>query len=127
MIPAPRAVRLWTRAHGAVRDRPPLGLAGWSPDADAMAVLLEGSSASLDDAGLLAAQIPAAGTLAPSTLVLVLGTAALRGGTWRRLLGPRRVKIGRAPRCEALLARGYVDIGAAIDSAGSDLVWGHAP
>jgi hypothetical protein len=104
-----------------------LGLTGWSPDAEAIVVLLEGSRAALSDASLLTPQIPGARTLAPSTPVIVLGSAARNGGVWRRLLAPRRLKIARAPRCGALLALGYVDIGAAIDSSGSDLVWGHAP
>ncbi len=127
MTPAPNAARLWTRAQGAVREQPPLGLPGWSPDAEAIVVLLDGSRAALDDAVLLTPQIPAAWTCAPSTLVIVLGSAARSGGVWRWLLAPRRVKVARAPRCGALLALGYVDIGAAIDSTGSDLVWGHAP
>jgi hypothetical protein len=36
--------------------------------------------------------------------------------------------VGRAERCSALLARGYVRIGAGVDpKTRNDLAWGHAP
>jgi hypothetical protein len=128
MTPAPPAIRLRTQARDPAQERPPLGIAAWSTDASAIAVLLEGSLADLGQAAIVAGQIPPARTLAPSTPVLVLGTAARRSALWRRLMKPRAVKLERAPRCAALLALGYVDIGAAFDpTTKADIVWGYAP
>lgn len=130
MTPFPSAARLWGPEWGATRplprERPPLGIAAWSQDADAVAVWLEGSAADLSQPEFVAAQIPAAASLAPSTLVVVLGTAAPPVSRWRRLLSPRRIKLDRAARCTALLALGYVDIRAQAD-AGTDVVWAYAP
>jgi hypothetical protein len=35
--------------------------------------------------------------------------------------------VSRVERCSALVARGYVDVGAAEDELGADLAWGRAP
>jgi hypothetical protein len=130
MTTFPRAIRLWGSAWGTTRalprERPPLGIGSWSQDADAVAVWLEGSAAELAQAEFVAAQIPAAGSFAEPTLVVVLGTAAPELSRWRRLLSPRRLKLERAARCAALLALGYVDIQAQTD-AGSDVVWAYSP
>ena len=93
-----------------------------------MAVLLDANDADLDEASAVVEQIPRADTLPPGTPVLVLGTAARAGSWWRRLLGGRRVLVARAPRCGALVARGYVDVGASADAAsGDDITWGWSP
>ena len=130
MTSFPTAIRLWGPAWGSARalprERPPLGIAGWSQDADALAVWLEGAAPELSQPEFVAGQIPPAASLAPSTLVVVLGTAAPPVSRWRRLLSPRRIKIERASRCNALLALGYVDIRAQAD-AGTDVVWAYTP
>jgi hypothetical protein len=117
--PRPGALRLVTRAQGAKPPRPPLGLAAWSPTADAIAVLLDASDDATAIAGI-AAQLPDGASLPPGTPVFVLGKAADLRPFWR--VFARDVSIPRAARCTALLARGYVDIG-----ADADLAWGHAP
>jgi hypothetical protein len=130
MTPLPQAIRLWGASWGTTRalprDRPPLGIAAWSQDADAVAVWLEGSAAELSQAAAVAAQIPPAASLAAATLVVILGTAAPSLSPWRRLLSPRRTKLERAPRCDALLALGYVEIQGQIDTQG-DAVWAYTP
>ncbi len=128
MMTAPRAIRLWTSARDPAPPKAPFGLASWSDDAEAIAVLLEGSTATLDDTGAVAAQIPNARTRPHASAVVVLGTAAASGSRLRRFLLPTAsVRVARAPRCSALLARGYVDIGAGTDDhSGADLVWGFA-
>src|SRR5260370_31217400 len=126
MAPRPDAIRLWTLATHAMPPDPPLGVRTWSREAAALAVLLDASAGDLANVAVVAAQIPSADTLPLTTPVVVLGEAARSDGGWNRLFfGLRRRKIARGPRCGALLARGYVDIGAALDPAtGSDVVWG---
>ena len=61
-------------------------------------------------------------------LGVILGTAARRGPLWRRLLGGRGIAVTRATRCTALIARGYIDVGAAADEpTGTDIAWGWVP
>jgi hypothetical protein len=117
--PRPGALRLHTRAEGAKPPRPPLGLAAWSPTADAIAVLLDAGDDATAIAGIVA-QLPDGASLPPGTPVLVLAKAADLRPFWR--VFARDVTIPRAARCSALLARGYVDIGADVD-----LAWGYAP
>jgi hypothetical protein len=75
------------------------------------------------------ATLPAPASLAPGTLVLVPGELADSQGLARRVLAVfgRTTRVPRARRCSALLARGYVDVGAALDDAGVDIAWGYAP
>ncbi len=123
--PRPDAIRLWTRATLATPPSPPLGLRNWSPEAAALAVLLDASGGDLVNLAVVAAQIPSAETLVSATPVMVLGEAVDRRRAWGRLFGLGRSKVARVLRCGALLVRGYVDIGAALDPAtGSDIVWG---
>jgi hypothetical protein len=126
MAPRPDAIRLWTLATHVTPPHPPLGLRTWSGEAAALAVLLVASAGDLANVAVVAAQIPSAETLLLSTPVVVLGEVARTSGSWNRLFfGLRKRSVARAPRCGALLARGYVDIGAALDPAtGSDVVWG---
>src|ERR1700690_413418 len=120
--PRTTALRLITCAPGARKPAPPLGLRSWSPDADAIAVLIDAAELDVDDPTQVAAQIPHATELPEATLVFVLGTAA-RGGGVIGWLG-RAVRIPRATRCTALVARGYVGVSAGTDDAGADLAWG---
>ncbi len=124
-MPRPEAMRLITRARRHPRGLLPFGLRAWSVDADAIAVLLETAQPDLDAAAVLE-QVPAARSLAPATPVFVLGRAARSGSpTWFSWVRSGALNVPRAPRCDALLMRGYVGLGAGIDeSSGADLVWG---
>ena len=88
----------------------------------AVTVRLDATAADVEEAGAVAGQIPHASTVSPGTRVVVLATASRQGGVLRRLFGPRRVPVPRSTGCTALLARGYVAIGADDDGA-----WGTAP
>jgi hypothetical protein len=121
--PRPTALRLVTRAPDARLPAPPLGLRSWSPDADAVAVLLDGADFEIDDPAAVAAQIPRATDLPIATLVFVLGAATRGRGVIRWL--DRTLRVPRAARCTALVARGYVSVAAGTDEAsGADLAWG---
>ncbi len=124
---APSELRLVTQIRGKA-PRPPFGLKAWSASGDAFAVLLSRAIAGGEEMGAseVAAQLPAASSLPARTPVWVLGTAAGDGAMWR-LFG-RGSAVSRAARCSALVARGYVDVGAGVDAAsGADLAWGRAP
>lgn len=74
--------------------------------------------------------LPAPSSLEPGTLVLVPGqsTSHARSLVKSVLAVFGRTKtVPRALRCSALLARGYVDVGAAEDDAHVDLAWGRVP
>jgi endonuclease V-like protein UPF0215 family len=72
--------------------------------------------------------LPDPSSLEPGTLVLLPGQSASRSLARSVLAVFGRTKtVPRALRCSALLARGYVDIGAAEDDARVDLAWGRAP
>jgi hypothetical protein len=125
MIP-PRAtaLRLVTRVRIKRAPPPPLGLRTWSIDADAVAVLLDASSLDADDPLQIAGQIPRAADLAPATPVFVLGRA-VRSNGMLRWIGRQTIAVPRAARCTALVARGYVGVGASIDDAShTDIAWG---
>jgi hypothetical protein len=126
--PRPDALSLVTCARGVKPPAPPFGLRMWSSDASATAVLLDASEADLEDIEALVAQIPHWTTRVPGTPVVVLGTAVRRASWWRRIAGSGTTRVARAPRCSALIACGYVDVGAGRDDAsGADLAWGWAP
>jgi len=93
-----------------------------APDRDPITVRLDTTEADVNEPGAVAAQIPLASTVLPGTRVVVLATATRRGGVLRRLLGPRREPVPRSTGCTALLARGYVRIGADAEAS-----WGYAP
>ncbi len=124
-LPAPLALRLLSRG-GASRVKPPLGLARWDDAAPDLALLLDrpkhGGAPTLDE---IAGETPLPGTLPPGTLVLILGEVAPKDALIGRWLGPR-VRVPRHLRGSALLARGYVRLGAGIDASGNDLAWGYA-
>ncbi len=118
------SIRLSTRLTGArspAAPPPPLGISAWSVDGNAIAVLLDATGSDLSTVESVAAQLSDAAALPPGTLVLVLGAAARALPAWRRLLGSQAVPVARALRCSALLARGYVNVGA---HATDDLTWG---
>ena len=122
--PRPSAMRLYTRKRGARIPAPPLGLTAWSADATAVAILLDASDTDVDDPEQIAEQLPNAAELPPATPVFVLGSAARARGILR-WIGMRTIPVARAARCTALVARGYVGIGAGVDRAtGDDLAWG---
>lgn len=115
-------------------SRPPAGrprIAARLPSAEARALaktvpLGESEAASV---ATIMATLPDPTTLAPGTLVLVPGEAASPRSLARSVLAVfgRSKAITRARRCTALVARGYVDVGAAEDDARVDLAWGYAP
>jgi hypothetical protein len=125
--PRPAALRLCTRAASGRPPRPPLGLASWTGDAPAIAVLLDVDELDGDDArnaGALFDQVPRAVDLPPATPVFVFGEARRRSGLLPRLW-TRTATVSRATRCTVLVARGYVSVGAGVDAAtGADLAWG---
>jgi hypothetical protein len=126
MILHPPALRLVTQARRIPARAIPFGLRAWSPEAQAIAILLEAAGDDLDHLAV-AAQVPPSGSLAPATPVFLLGRAARAASrtSWFRRLRSGAVTVGRAPRCGALLMRGYVALGAGVDEAsGADLVWG---
>jgi hypothetical protein len=126
MILRPPALRLVTRAPRVPARAIPFGLRAWSSEAQAIAIWLEATGDDLDHVAV-AAQIPPSGSLAPATPVFVLGSAtrALSHTSWFRWLRSGAVTVGRAPRCGALLMRGYVGLAAGVDeTSGADLVWG---
>ena len=123
MPPRPKALRLVSSALGVRAAAPPFGLRAWSSEAEAIAVLIDAEGVDANDPAAVAAQIPHAIELPECTLVCVLGTAARGRGVIRCVR--RAVQIPRSARCTALVARGYVGVGAGIDDAGSnDLAWG---
>jgi hypothetical protein len=126
--PALPALRLVTTAQGARPPKPPLGLRAFTeaPDA-ALAVLLdlEDGPPARAQVDLVAAQLPAPEDLPEGRVVLVLGERAAGASLLGRLLR-RDVGIPRAVRSTALLARGYVELGAGTDATGRELVWGKA-
>jgi hypothetical protein len=123
--PRPGALRLVTRARAGKLPKPPLGLRAWSPDAEAFALLLDEQTGDPRSLAGVVAQLPGASSLSPGTFVVILGTAANERPFWR--LFTRGAVVARATRCSALVARGYVDVGAGLDEAGADLTWGAAP
>lgn len=76
------------------------------------------------------ASLPEPRTLDPRTLVLVFAEVSAPRSFAQSLLAffGRGKTAPRAFRCSALVARGYVDVGASdVDDESLDLVWGYAP
>lgn len=74
--------------------------------------------------------LPEPTTLAPGGLVLVPAEVVPRTKSLARSVLSAFVKpkaASRAHRCSALVARGYIAVGAAHDEQGADLAWGYAP
>lgn len=82
------------------------------------------------DIASIARALPDPSTLEPGTKVVVLGTPKEAPSLTSRLLsafGRGRSDVPRVMRCTALVARGYVRVGAAEDANGHDRAFGHAP
>jgi|HubBroStandDraft_1064217.scaffolds.fasta_scaffold65154_2 hypothetical protein len=120
-------MRLLTTARTRKPPRPPLGLLGWTPDAPAAAILLDAAALIGDELTAIARQLPPATTMAAGAPIVVFGVAAGGGGFWGRMLGSG-LHVSRATRCGALVARGYVDVGAGLDNVTKmDIAWGRTP
>jgi hypothetical protein len=122
MIPAPKASRpaVGVRARTAATPLNPAVL-----QAARMVEIREADAGSL--AGVIAA-LPDPAELEAGTLVVI--PAELAGGKTlgRSLLAVfgRAKTVARTRRCTALVARGYVDVGAA-DGPEGDFAWGRVP
>ena len=79
---------------------------------------------SSDAIGAVISQLPEVTSLPRGTRVVILGEPLRAGGIFARLF--HRDVVPRAVRCSALLARGYVHIGAGHDARKRDLAWGYA-
>jgi hypothetical protein len=75
------------------------------------------------------AALPDPATLPSGALVIVPSEIRAPRTLTRsvRALFGRPATVARAWRCTALVARGYVDVGAAEDEERGDLAWGYAP
>lgn len=101
----------------------------------AMIVQLDLPQGSVDEglSGLrtLSHQLPDPAVLASGTLVAIPDHIPLtkKATFWERVTGraPHPVRVHRAVRCTALLARGYVRVGGAKDAEGRDWAWGYVP
>jgi hypothetical protein len=72
------------------------------------------------------ALLPDPDGLAERTLVVVRGSDRARPIRLLRWLLPKRREAHPAVRCTALLARGYRDVGAAVDpNTGERVAWGY--
>ncbi len=121
----PNAFRLAGPAAPYARSRVPFDV---RDDADAVAVVLGPDDAK--DAASVARAIPDADELAEGTMVVVLPVVVDGASLARRVLAAlgRGKTIPRVDRCSALLARGYVRIGACVDAGTKlDLAFGFAP
>jgi hypothetical protein len=126
--PQPSTIRLVTTARTGKPPRPPFGIRAWTPDAPGAAVLLDAGPLNGDGIDAVARQLPLASTMTPGAPVVVFGAAVTTSGVWGKLLGGGRRPIDRATRCGALIARGYIDIGAGVDPATkTELAWGRVP
>jgi hypothetical protein len=131
LVPRPSALRPHTAGIAGARfpslRRVPFGAVLQDGAGD---LLVAASEDAARDVRSLAAALPAPEELTPGTLVVLLADAIAQASITGRLLSAlgRRRTLPRTLRCTALLARGYVDIGANTDPAsGADLVWGRAP
>jgi hypothetical protein len=110
---------------------PPLGVSTWSDtDVDAMlyAIDVREQAGVCAEAALVTAQLPEASELPTGMVVYVLGASTRPRSFFSRLFGGRASTLSRAARGSALLARGYVAIGAGVDEAsGFDVSWGTVP
>jgi hypothetical protein len=74
-------------------------------------------------------RLPDPAELPFGTLVLVPGEVSKARSLARSVLAVfgRTKTVARSLRCSALVARGYVCVGAADDETHADLAWGYAP
>jgi hypothetical protein len=102
--------------------------AAFRDDADAYAVALGPGEA--DDPSSIARALPSPDELPRGTLVVVYPVVVEAPSFAKRLFAAigRGRAVSRAQRCSALLARGYVQIGAGVDpDTRLDLAWGFSP
>jgi hypothetical protein len=93
-----------------------------SPSERAAATIIRaGSMKTVDD---VVAALPVPDTLPPSSLVMLPVSARSFASSLLAMLG-RNAGPSRAMRCTALVARGYVAVGAARTDDGEDLAWGY--
>jgi len=127
-IPAPRASRPASRNEAPLRAR----TAARAPSADARAAATTIALRD-DDATSVAAvmaKLPDPASLSPGALVIVPGEVVSGARSLARsvlAVFGRTKTVTRARRCSALVARGYVDVGAAEDETRADLAWGYVP
>lgn len=131
-IPQPRSSRPGApRSESSLRAR----TAAQAPSAEARATAILVTLVERDAASVASvmAKLPDPAELPRGALVILPGTMASSGGSLTRItrsvlsvLG-RTKTVGRAHRCSALVARGYVDVGATGDETCGDLAWGYAP
>ncbi len=88
----------------------------------ALPVRLDATALDLESPAAVTTQIPHADSLPAGSAVVVDAVAIKKRGGLGRLIGDGHVKVSRAARCTALLARGYVGI-----TAEGDDVWGVSP
>jgi hypothetical protein len=102
------------------------------PSAEARATgktvtLGEGDAARVES---IMAALPDPTSLGAGTVVIVPGDIASPSRSLARsvlAVFGRAKTVSRAHRCSALVARGYVDVGAGEDESRADLAWGYAP
>jgi hypothetical protein len=103
----------------------PYGVARVDASGDAVLVRVDPKHR---DVHAVAQELPDPASLPPGTAVFVLAEAAASGGFFGALGAFGGRKLDRATRSGALLARGYVDLGAEVDAASQlDVVFGRAP
>ncbi len=123
-IPAPRAsrpsnrtLRVRTAAHAP------------SPEQRASATRIALSEDDAASVSAVMAKLPDPATLPPGALVIIPAEVARAGRSLARsvlaVFGHTKT-ITRARRCSALVARGYVGVGAAEDETRADVAWGYA-
>lgn len=80
------------------------------------------------DVHAVAESLPDSASLPPGTAIIVLAESAPSRGFLGALGAFGARKLDRATRAGALLARGYVDLGAEVDAASQlDVVYGRTP
>jgi hypothetical protein len=93
-----------------------------SPPEGAVPVRLDATKLDVESPASVATQIPHADTLTAGSAVVVGAVAVRKRGALGKLIGDAHVKVSRSTRCTALVARGYVGVGAEWDD-----VWGAVP
>jgi hypothetical protein len=129
--PLPKSLRLVSARPLRGKHPPvPFGLQWSEAQGGGVGVVLdlgEGwPTSGFGDVDRVVAQLPDPAALVPGQLVLVLPRGAPKSAWLGRLPGTRSW-AAVAVRASALLARGYVGIGAGVDpKTRMDLVWGYA-
>lgn len=125
-VPRPRASRSSVTSKAAPRtaERAP------SRAQREQARFIKLAEADITSVAAIVRRLPAASDLAPGTLVILRGDVEHAPSLARSVLAVfgRKRTTPRSLRCTALVASGFVDVGAAWeDEEGVDLAWGYAP